>query len=295
MLKSEFLELLNQKLSLINDKEREDILLEYGTYIDDKIANGVSEEEAVAGFGDVDELAKEILSAYKINTDSMDPLSSKADKTIDKVYAKVEELFSKLGDFSMNQIFHVVFDAFVLVLILWIGKLIVVDVLCRLILSILFSFFVGYHMITEFMLGLCRLLYLCLAIYFFVKVMSKRIQRYRFNNQNVGVMDDIKETWNDNIKSNDLPPTPDRPLYHERKPHHFESDVLKVILVFAMIPVACILIGSGIGLVVMIYVSMMYATTSAGLYCMDIAFVLGSLAILLMLFRAWPKKVDTNA
>ena len=295
MLKSEFLELLNQKLSLINDKEREDIILEYGTYIDDKIANGVSEEEAVAGFGDVDELAKEILSAYKINTDSMDPLSSKADKTIDKVYTKVEELFSKLGDFSMNQIFHVIFDAFVLVLILWIGKLIVVDVLCRLILSILFSFFVGYHMITEFMLGLCRLLYLCLAIYFFVKVMSKRIQRYRYNNQNVGVMDDIKETWNDNIKSNDLPPTPDRPLYHERKPHHFESDVLKVILVFAMIPVACILIGSGIGLVVMIYVSMMYATTSAGLYCMDIAFVLGSLAILLMLFRAWPKKVDTNA
>lgn len=295
MLKSEFLELLNQKLSLINDKEREDIILEYGTYIDDKIANGVSEEEAVAGFGDVDELAKEILSAYKINTDSMDPLSSKADKTIDKVYTKVEELFSKLGDFSMNQIFHVIFDAFVLVLILWIGKLIVVDVLCRLILSILFSFFVGYHMITEFMLGLCRLLYLCLAIYFFVKVMSKRIQRYRFNNQNVGVMDDIKETWNDNIKSNDLPPTPDRPLYHERKPHHFESDVLKVILMFAMIPVACVLIGSGIGLVVMIYVSMMYATTSAGLYCMDIAFVLGSLAILLMLFRAWPKKVDTNA
>ena len=295
MLKSEFLELLNQKLSLINDKEREDIILEYGTYIDDKIANGVSEEEAVAGFGDVDELAKEILSAYKINTDSMDPLSSKADKTIDKVYTKVEELFSKLGDFSMNQIFHVIFDAFVLVLILWIGKLIVVDVLCRLILSIQFSFFVGYHMITEFMLGLCRLLYLCLAIYFFVKVMSKRIQRYRFNNQNVGVMDDIKETWNDNIKSNDLPPTPDRPLYHERKPHHFESDVLKVILIFAMIPVACVLIGSGIGLVVMIYVSMMYATTSAGLYCMDIAFVLGSLAILLMLFRAWPKKVDTNA
>ena len=295
MLKSEFLELLNQKLSLINDKEREDIILEYGTYIDDKIANGVSEEEAVAGFGDVDELAKEILSAYKINTDSMDPLSSKADKTIDKVYAKVEELFSKLGDFSMNQIFHVVFDAFVLVLILWIGKLIVVDVFCRLILSILFSFFVGYHMITEFMLGLCRLLYLCLAIYFFVKVMSKRIQRYRFNNQNVGVMDDIKETWNDNIKSNDLPPTPDRPLYHERKVHHVESDILKVILVFAMIPVSCILIGSGIGFVVMIYVSMMYATTSAGLYCMDIAFVLGSLAILLMLFRAWPKKVDTNA
>ena len=38
MLKKEFLDVLNQKLSLISDKEREDILLEYGTYIDDKIA-----------------------------------------------------------------------------------------------------------------------------------------------------------------------------------------------------------------------------------------------------------------
>ena len=295
MLKSEFLDLLNQKLSLINDKEKEDIILEYGTYIDDKIASGVSEEEAVAGFGDVDELAKEILSAYKINTDSMDPLSSKADKTIDKVYAKLEGLFSKLGNFSMNEIFHILFDAFVLVLILLIGKVIMVDILCQIVLSMIFSFFAGFYMITDFMLSLCRLLYLCIAIYFFVKVMTKRVERYRLHAHNVGVMDDIKETWNDNIKSNDLPPTPDRPLYHERKSFHVESSVLKVILVFAMIPVTCVLVGSGIGLVVMIYVSMMYATTSAGLYCMDIAFVLGSLAILLMLFHAWPKKVDTNA
>lgn len=295
MLKSEFLDLLNQKLSLINDKEKEDIILEYGTYIDDKIASGVSEEEAVAGFGDVDELAKEILSAYKINTDSMDPLSSKADKTIDKVYAKLEGMFSKLGNFSMNEIFHIIFDAFVLVLILWIGKLIVVDLLCRIVLSMIFSFFAGFYAITDFMLSLCRLLYVCIAIYFFVKVMAKRVERYRLHANHVGVMDDIKETWNDNIKSNDLPPTPDRPLYHERKVHHVESDILKVILVFAMIPVSCILIGSGIGFVVMIYVSVMYATTSSGLYCIDIAFVLGSLAILLMLFRAWPKKVDTNA
>ena len=295
MLKKEFLDVLNQKLSLISDKEREDIILEYGTYIDDKIASGVAEEEAVAGFGDVDELAKEILSAYKINTDSMDPLSSKADKTIDKVYAKLEGLFSKLGNFSMNEIFHILFDAFVLVLILLIGKVIMVDILCQIVLSMIFSFFAGFYMITDFMLSLCRLLYLCIAIYFFVKVMTKRVERYRLHAHNVGVMDDIKETWNDNIKSNDLPPTPDRPLYHERKSFHVESSVLKVILVFAMIPVACVLVGSGIGLVVMIYVSLMYATTSAGLYCMDIAFVLGSLAILLMLFHAWPKKVDTNA
>ena len=45
MLKKEFLDVLTQKLSLISDKEREDILLEYGTYIGDKIAGGVAEDQ----------------------------------------------------------------------------------------------------------------------------------------------------------------------------------------------------------------------------------------------------------
>ena len=38
MTKSEFLEQLEQKLLLISEQERKDILIEYGTYIDDKIA-----------------------------------------------------------------------------------------------------------------------------------------------------------------------------------------------------------------------------------------------------------------
>ena len=100
----------------------------------------------------------------------------------------------------MNEIFHILFDAIVLVLIMLIGKVIVVDILCQFLLSMIFSFFVGFYMITDFMLSLCRILYLCLAIYFFVKVMAKRVERYRLHAHNVGVMDDIKDTWNDNIK-----------------------------------------------------------------------------------------------
>jgi len=66
MNKQEFLNQLEKKLDRINETERKDILMEYGTYIDDKMATGVSEEDAVSGFGDVDELAEEILDAYKI-------------------------------------------------------------------------------------------------------------------------------------------------------------------------------------------------------------------------------------
>lgn len=54
MNKQEFLKELKQKLSLINENEKDDILMEYGSYIDDKVSSGVSEEDAVAGFGDID-------------------------------------------------------------------------------------------------------------------------------------------------------------------------------------------------------------------------------------------------
>lgn len=295
MLKKEFLELLDKKLSLINESEREDILLEYGTYIDDKMAGGVSEEEAVAGFGDVNELAKEILDAYKINTDTMDKFSNKADKTIDKVYQKMEDSIYKLGNFSMNEIFHIIFDAIVLLFVLWIGKIIIVDFLCYCFLTLLFNLFVGFFDITDFLMVLIRILYLCLALYFFAKVMSKRINRYRAHTQNVGVIDDIKETWNDNIKSNDLPPVPNRPLYHERKNKGLDPTFLKILLILVMIPVSILFIASGIALVVLIYVSMTYATSSIGLYCMAIAFLLGSLMVLLMFMKAWPKKEETHA
>ena len=106
MLKKEFLEKLSIKLNLINETEKNDILVEYSTYIDDKIKNGFSEEDAVAGFGNIDELAKEILEAYKINTEQSDPIMSHTNDTIDKVYQKAESVLSKLGNLSMNDLLH---------------------------------------------------------------------------------------------------------------------------------------------------------------------------------------------
>lgn len=69
MTKEEFLKKLEQQLHLINDEERADILSEYEQHIEMKINNGLSEEEAIEDFGDMDELVKEILEAYHINTE----------------------------------------------------------------------------------------------------------------------------------------------------------------------------------------------------------------------------------
>jgi len=53
----------------IFEEERNDILNEYKDTIEEKVKHGSSEEEAVADFGSVEELSREILKAYKINPD----------------------------------------------------------------------------------------------------------------------------------------------------------------------------------------------------------------------------------
>lgn len=68
MTKTEFLNLLEQRLMVLNDDERADLLSEYEQHIEMKIQSGLSEEEAIADFGDPDELIRELLEAYHLNT-----------------------------------------------------------------------------------------------------------------------------------------------------------------------------------------------------------------------------------
>lgn len=69
MNKKEFLETLRKKLSILDENEVNDIILEYSNHIDQKIKDGKKEKEAVAAFGDIDDLSKEILKGYKIADD----------------------------------------------------------------------------------------------------------------------------------------------------------------------------------------------------------------------------------
>lgn len=69
MNKTEFLEKLKSCLAVLEEKEQQDILEEYTQHIDMKTESGLSEEEAIRDFGDLDQLAAEILEAYHVNPD----------------------------------------------------------------------------------------------------------------------------------------------------------------------------------------------------------------------------------
>ncbi|MFP5522213.1 DUF1700 domain-containing protein [Peptococcus simiae] len=67
MTKATFLARLNNRLQVLNKKEREDILNEYTDHIDMKLAEGLTEDQAIAGFGDFDDLVEGLLEAYHVD------------------------------------------------------------------------------------------------------------------------------------------------------------------------------------------------------------------------------------
>ena len=62
--KKTFISKLEQSLSVLQEDELKDIISEYEQHIDMKQERGLTEEEAIADFGSLDELTGEILEAY---------------------------------------------------------------------------------------------------------------------------------------------------------------------------------------------------------------------------------------
>lgn len=67
MNKEEFLNELRGHLRVLDEKEQQDIIDEYAQHIDLKMKSGLSEEDAICDFGNVEELAGDILEAYHVD------------------------------------------------------------------------------------------------------------------------------------------------------------------------------------------------------------------------------------
>lgn len=101
MNKTKFLKELETKLKILNEKERQDIITEYKSIIEEKVKNGQTEKEAVADFGDINELVNEILDAYKINTDYNNKTTDDKIKDFaDKGEEIIKDGATKLASFS---------------------------------------------------------------------------------------------------------------------------------------------------------------------------------------------------
>jgi uncharacterized membrane protein len=110
MKKQEFLDRLKSRISILDDEEVEDILTEYETHINEKMNAGKTEEQAIADFGDFNELIKDILAAYKIKDKGQTSSSSTSEfqawihKAIDEITNFMRPLIEKVNTLEGDQV-----------------------------------------------------------------------------------------------------------------------------------------------------------------------------------------------
>ena len=173
MSKEEFLDKLRRRLVVLNESEIEDIIVEYGDFIDEKVKKGKTEEEAINEFGNFNELVKEILSAYKINDDK-DIAKNMFMNFFNDVTRTFERIIKDLSNKDFNQIAKFIFEILVIIIIIAIFKW-PVELIIRLGRDI---FSILPQPLYSIIFGLWRFIlevgYLILAVIFFVKIFKER-------------------------------------------------------------------------------------------------------------------------
>ena len=184
MKKEEFINKLRKRLDILEEKEVEDLLSEYEGYIDEKIEAGASEEEAVNSFGDIDELADELLKAYKVKVPKNDdPIGNFANKVV-KIIDRLIQDFSKKSPKEIAQFVIEIFLILLLIGLCHIPVSMLVDLGSN-VFNILSSplnriFYTVWSFVLEFA-------YCILAIVVFVRIFN-----YRYL-QNVSIEEEKKE------------------------------------------------------------------------------------------------------
>ncbi len=102
MTENEFKAYMEKKLGILNSDERNDIIGEYIQHIENKIAEGKSEKEAVQSLGNIDDIIREILSAYNVDPDYDKIEQGENVSLLYITVSKIKSAFGKLGDFALN-------------------------------------------------------------------------------------------------------------------------------------------------------------------------------------------------
>lgn len=181
MTKKKFLSELEKKLSVLNESEIKDIMNEYNDIIDEKVKHGKTEKEAISDFGKIDDLANEILSAYKINPnynegskDEFEASCKKLGEDFDDFIKKGAEKASKATKKVMEQVrendqeltiefvFELLFKAIIALLLCLVAS-IPFKIIAELGESVLEMFAIPFHglfaFLFEFVLGIVFLVF----------------------------------------------------------------------------------------------------------------------------------------
>lgn len=121
MNKEEFLKKLRKRLDVLENSEIEDIVSEYEGYIDEKVAKGLSEEEAVKELGNFEEIINDLLAAYKVKSRTSEDNSFS--EIINKISHGIDNIMETLSHKSGTDIIRLLIEIIIILFIICLLKI----------------------------------------------------------------------------------------------------------------------------------------------------------------------------
>lgn len=178
MNKKEFVKYLENRLSVLNKNEREDIIGEYVQHIDNKLKEGLTEKEAVETLGSIEDMVREILSAYNVDPDYGSKEESEINTVVTGIFSRFTGVIKGIGDYILGQhaltLLKLVIKTVVLFFVLWICFMIGLGIAT--IFADMVSGVIGGWSFVRFVV---RLIYIIIAlptvIYIFIRFLAFNI------------------------------------------------------------------------------------------------------------------------
>lgn len=254
MNKKEFLEKLNKKLNILNKEEREDIIGEYKSTIEEKVKDGKTEEEAVKDFGDINDLVEEILKAYKINTeytsehkqadfDFKDTIKTCSKKLAEFTEDIMDNLKVNKEKITLEKTYEIILKVVAVLILLLLLKIpfMIMSGLCIGIFDI-----ESIHLMPTFLIRLIfNILYIAVVIIIVMVLSKKYTDNVTYKNENI--RDYVEKEYNDEKKET---------RNTQEQNSSIGLTIIKVLaIIIFLIPLLFTILGLVIAIVVLAYLT----------------------------------------
>ncbi len=233
MKKEEFLKKLSKKLAILEESELDDLLKEYEGFIEEKMQAGFTEEEAVKSMGDIDELARELLKAYKVKQPNNKDFFR---NFIDTLLDTIEEIIDIFATKDFKDIVKFILELLVIFLAIYLCKIpfYILEMMGN---TIFKNLTFGFKIFSNFWTLAIELIYLVFAIIFFVKIFESRYLKKDTKGSQLIKEENVKKTKTVKVKTSEESLT--------KKNNTLFDFILKIFLILGKFMAFIFLIGIG--------------------------------------------------
>ena len=285
MNKNEFINYIENRLSILKKEERDDIINEYIQHIDNKLAEGLSEKDAVATLGDPEDLVRDILQAYNVDPDyGNKEEENEINSFINSIFSQLKNALKSIGDYVVSQRFSALIGLFIKAIVL-VFALMICFVIGRGVLMIICNILGGWYILRTVVSFAYTIIGIPVMIYVFIRFLDYTIHKNSVKTaENINTDNEVKPQGKTTVRNT---------VTSKRNDDYSFYNIIKKLIIFAvricvlfcLIPAVFVLIFTVIGfggLVIMTFAGYPFAGLTIGALGFNMAGI-GIMALIIKL------------